>query len=517
MKEKVDPVGPEDRVAREEFENLSAGEKQKEFARLHEEALLRHTLNFHEKAKAETDPKQKESLMRALDIAESVKAEGGMGLVVGGYARDEALRRFGYNIVPKDIDFEIYGISFEKLKKILSRFGKVNIVGEQFGVFKIGDLDISIPRRDSKTGKGHKGFAVESDPEMTIRAAARRRDFTMNALGLDPLTGEIVDKYGGLKDIQEKILRAVDSETFDEDPLRVLRAMQFAGRFGFSVAPETVELCKHIDFSELPKERIGEEWSKLLLKSPKPSVGMEVARELGVIEKLHPELHALIGVPQDKEHHPEGDAWAHTLLAVDAAAEIAEKENVGEENAKVLLFGALCHDLGKPLATQLHEDGKITSHGHAEAGVEPAKKLLASLNVSKAIVEKVLPLVEEHMFPLTNPEPSPAAVRRLARRLHPATIGELVLVSKADKGGRGILYKRFLESEALLRIAEALEIKEAKPTPLVDGRDLILLGMKPSKHFGEILNELLEAQLEGKFRTKEEGIAYFHAHIKKSP
>ena len=446
--------------------------------------------------------------MLASNIAEAVKNEGGLALVVGGYARDKVLQKLGHKLTPKDIDVEVYGIDINRLYELLKQFGEPNTVGEQFKVIKLKGLDVSIPRRDSKTGVGHKGFTIEGDPTMSVQEAARRRDFTINALALNPLTGEIIDHWGGLPDAQHKVLHAVDQVFFKDDSLRVLRAMQFAGRFGFSIHPDTLALCRDIKLSDLPKERIGEEWVKLLLKSSQPSIGLEAGKELGIIEKLHPELAALIQTPQDPQWHPEGDVWTHTGMVVDAAAKLAQEKNLSSEEALVELLASLCHDVGKPATTVKQENGRITSHEHESAGVAPTKLFLKSINAPQYIVDKVVPLVENHLFPSVNRQAGHAAVRKLAHRLYPATIQELVYVGYADRKGRGTPWDGYPEGEELLEKARELSLTESKPMPLLMGRHLIELGMKPSRLFGVLLGEIFQLQLEGKIQTLEQAKNY---------
>src|SRR3989344_4698952 len=283
-KDKYNPVEKANLEARTRFDVLDEEGKKQEVDRLNEQALIENADSFSKMIEKETDPEKKEELELALKVCEMEKERGGLALVIGGFARDAVLNKFGYTLKPKDVDIEVYGVDSKTLEELLEKIGKVDVVGATFEVFKLSKtkrpkdrvdeetdkeksitLDVSIPRRDSKTGKGHKGFKVEGDPNMLIKEAARRRDFTINALALDPLTGEVLDFYGGIEDIKNKTLRATENETFVEDPLRVLRAMQFSGRFGFAIDPETVELCKSLDLTELSTERIGEEWLKLLL------------------------------------------------------------------------------------------------------------------------------------------------------------------------------------------------------------------------------------------------------------
>ncbi|MEK7584558.1 MAG: HD domain-containing protein [Patescibacteria group bacterium] len=475
--------------------------------RSNEQANLENGPNLYQQRDRETDPEKKEVLEKAIAIAEAVKAEGGMAYIVGGYARDVAMQRMGYDIIPNDVDIEVYGIEPGRLTELLGNFGAANEVGKQFEVIKLKVanefIDVSLPRRDVKVGPGHKGFKTIPDPSMSVEEASRRRDFTVNAMLLDPLTGEMTDKHGGFTDMKFKVLRAVDRTTFVQDPLRPLRAARFAAQLGFDVEDDTIELCKGVALSELPRERVGEEWMKLLLRSKKPSVGMEAAHELGIIEKLHPELQALEGAEQDPGYHPEGDVWTHTKMTVDAAAASVAGTELTDDEKLIVIFGALCHDLGKPYTKGLGEDGRITHHGHSDAGIPYAKSLLKSMNVPQAIVDRVLPIVAEHMTMLTTTELSDSAVKRLAKRLHPATLEELVAVSKSDSPSGGKL-----DRDELLRRASDLSVAKEKPKDILQGRDLLPLGFKPGKSMGDALRAVQEAYLDGKVTTKEEAIEF---------
>jgi len=254
---------------------------------------------------------------KVLELAKSVNAEGGRAMLVGGCVRD---RLMGRPVL--DWDVEVYGVQPEKLRELLDLFGRVDAVGEAFTVYKIGaDLDVSLPRRERKNGRGHRAFVIQGDPFMSFEEATRRRDFTVNAILEDPLSGEIVDLFGGRADIHSRMLRAVSSETFPEDSLRVLRAAQFAARFNFDIEPATVNLCREIDLADLPHERVWGEMEKLLLGAEQPSIGLRWLRDLGVLDHLFPEIKSLIGVPQEPEWHPEGDVFVHTQLVVDRARE----------------------------------------------------------------------------------------------------------------------------------------------------------------------------------------------------
>ena len=233
-------------------------------------------------------------------------------------------------------------------------------------------------------------------------------------------------------------------------------------------------------------------------------MGLETARNLGIVEKLHPSLAALIDVPQDPQWHPEGDVWTHTKMVVDAAAERARERNLSKESALTLMLASVCHDLGKPATTATNDKGRITSHGHSEAGVEPSDRFLTGIGVPEAYRAKIQKLVQEHLFPSINKDAGRSAVKKLAHRLHPATIQELVDVGWADQKGRGTSWDGYPEGDILLKKAEELAVIESKPVPLLQGRDLIAMGMTPGKQFGVTLRELYELQLEDKIHTPEE-------------
>ncbi len=471
-------------------------------------------LNFDIEKPLNPDTEKKE-LEFAKKLSEKVSPFDGKAFIVGGYARDEAMRRAGQkDIRSKDIDIEVYGVSFEQLKSIIEAddfkdFGTPNLVGKSFGVIKIGEIDISLPRRDSKVASGHRGFEIEVDPNLSLHQASLRRDLTINALLLDPITGEIVDPVGGLEDLENKILRAVDLKTFGEDPLRALRLAQFAARFGFQVDEKTIEIAKNLPLSELPNARIGEEWRKLLLKSSKPSIGLEIARQVGVIEKLHPALFAIIGVEQEADFHPEGDVWTHSLIAVDVAAEIVERESLSGDDALTIKLAALLHDLGKPATTQkrlVRGQWRITSYGHEEAGIEPTRQFLSRMEFGNNVNERVEKLVRYHMYLSSNPNPDQAAIRRLSTKISPSSIQQLSFVMEADRRGRVGLPQGLDEIINLTKLASEVGVTQEPQRPIIQGRDLIALGLKPGKKFGEIIRNVQEAYLSGNIQTREEAL-----------
>jgi tRNA nucleotidyltransferase (CCA-adding enzyme) len=398
----------------------------------------------------------------------------------------------------KDIDVEVFGVAADRLRDLLASFGSINTVGESFTVYKVAGIDVSLPRRESKSGRGHKGFLVTGDPSMPPRDAARRRDFTINAISWDPLTGEYIDPFDGRGDLDRRVLRAVDDSTFGDDSLRVLRAVQFAARFEFTLEESTRALCRAIPLDDLPAERIWGEIEKLLLRPSKPSIGFALALELGVIERLFPELQALVGCPQEPEWHPEGDVWVHTLLVIDEARKRIDDLPYPQQVA--VMLGAVCHDLGKPPTTAF-VDGRIRSLEHEEEGVQPAARVLDRLNVHTLngydVRREVLGIVANHlkpgMFAKTNPPVGDGAFRRLAQKVD---LELLARVARADCEGRGGGFDCSAMDWFLDR-ARALGVQHAPPEPLVKGRHLIELGVVPGPAVGEVLREVYERQLDG--------------------
>ena len=444
-------------------------------------------------------------------LSRAVRDAGGRALLVGGCVRDELM-----GVAPKDWDLEVYGVAPERLRGILDQFGPVNVVGEAFTVYKLGhDLDVSMPRRERKAGRGHRAFVIEGDPSMDVAEASRRRDFTINAILKDSLTGEIIDPFGGRSDIDQGVLRAVSAETFGEDSLRVLRAAQFAARFEFRIAPETVELCRTIDLSDLPAERIWGELEKLLLRAQRPSIGLGWLHALGVLEKVFPEIHALIDVPQDPEWHPEGDVFVHTRLTVDLARELIDE--LSYTRRVTVMLAALAHDFGKPATTEFIE-GRIRSRGHEGAGVAPAESFLERINIHTIdgynVRAQVIALVREHLKPgeffKKRDEVGEGAFRRLARRCEPDL---LYRVAKADSLGRNapwVPQEKWYGSEAqewFIQRARELEVEQRPPEPLLLGRHLLALGVGPGPRVGEITRAVYEMQLDGRVRTVDDAIA----------
>ncbi|HEX9089587.1 MAG TPA: HD domain-containing protein [Arthrobacter sp.] len=458
-------------------------------------------------------------------VLDACRAAGGRPLIVGGSVRDALFSRAqGEHVAPKDVDIEVHGLEdTAALKKELGRLGAVGEHGASFGVLGVQvngqDFDITLPRRDSKTGDGHRGFEVEVDPGLGVEEAFSRRDFTINAMGWDDRTGELVDPFGGRADLDAGILRHT-SDAFSEDPLRVLRGVQFAGRFSLVLDPDTATLCQQMapSFAELPKERVWGEFHKLATK------GTDITRALNALhasgwEQHFPGLAATRGVPQDLRWHPEGDVNVHLGLAGDQAAAIARRDGLDEEETSILVLAAITHDFGKAVSTKTSPDGTITSGGHHETGVEPAREFLAGIGAPGKYHEKILPLVREHMChtPGGGVEISPSAVRRLLRRLDNAgggpTLKQWSLLVEADKAGRGpgARHSRNYLSD-WLTVAEKLGNETAISKTLLKGPHLAEAGIPRGKLWAIIVSQSEEAQDDGAFSDEAGAQAWLSAN-----
>ncbi|MBI3631897.1 MAG: CCA tRNA nucleotidyltransferase [Candidatus Vogelbacteria bacterium] len=502
---------------------------------------------------------------KVLEISKIIKEAGGRAFLVGGSVRDMFMGK-----IPKDFDLEVYKLPDQSLSDLLTVTtrelgGSIKTdVGKSFGITKVAfkvakqfegddekqiDLDISIPRTESKSGAGHKDFGVVLHPEMSIEEAARRRDFTMNSLAADAETGEVFDPRGGITNIRRRELRVTDEERFKDDPLRVLRAMQFIGRYTLSVNQETARIITETlpGLKHISKERFGEEWDKLLMKSEQPSYGLIAGMVLGVFNEAYPEFVKLAETLQEFEWHPEGDVWIHTLMVVDAAARIARRENLNEEDARVVMYTMLCHDLGKGPTTKFDpEKGRIRSVGHDKAGIDLTENFLNRIGASNDVKAKVKALVGDHLAPglmhiefvLKNQDGKKdpkGALRKLAKRIYPATMKLLAIVGEADHMGRGpFVYKvetgepasekdvidftqgqlsietakdinnvfKFAMPEDypaakwFLGLARELKVEESKPENIISGKMLervgYIGGKGATRNIGIILGEIIQ-------------------------
>jgi len=428
----------------------------------------------------------------AKTIAKEVNEAGGRVFFVGGFVRDRFLRKDN-----KDIDIEVHDIEPEKLKEILIKLGHLDErkVGDNFGVMALRgyDIDIAMPRSEKKIGEGHKGFIIDVDPFIGYETAAKRRDFTINAMMEDVLTGEILDFYGGIEDIKNKLIRHVDNITFKDDPLRVLRAAQFAARFDFTIAPETIEICKNMNLKELPRERVVRELDKVLLKAAKPSVFFNELRKMGQLDYWFLEVKDLINVPQEPSHHPEGDVYTHTMMVLDKAAE--KKAEVS--NYKYFMMAALCHDFGKKLTTEYNsEKQKIQAIEHEKAGVELARNFVKKIYNEKDMIKYVTNMVEMHMKPnslINNNSSNRSYMEMFDKSVKP---DDLILLAECDYMGRAIENRDFDERRNILK--EKMEMfHEIMSRPHVTGQDLINMGYVPSPEFTEMLNFAHKSRVAG--------------------
>jgi tRNA nucleotidyltransferase (CCA-adding enzyme) len=441
--------------------------------------------------------------------------------LVGGGVRDWLL-----GLAPRDFDVEVSGVDFEGLRRALSPFGATDVIGRSFGVIKVRgtggiEHDFSLPRRESKAGSGHRGFAVEPDPTLGDGEAAARRDFTVNAIAIDPFSGAVIDPLGGEADLRARVLRHA-GPAFADDPLRVLRAFQLAARYDFRLAPETAALCREIvgTYAELPVERVWGEWAKWAGDSVRPSRGLEVLEETGWIVHF-PEVAALRGTPQEPEWHPEGDVMEHTCRCMDALVGLGGWTSSELGRRRMLSLAVLSHDFGKPSTTSRAERRgaeRWVSPGHEAAGGPLSDSFLQRIGAPLDLAPQVRALVVHHLAHHHGRagEFSDTQVRRLARRLAPATIDDLALVMAADALGRPPLPSAdILELVGRLRArAAGLAIEASAPRPLMLGRHLVALGRRPGPDFKTILEAAFEAQLDGAFTDEAGGIAWLERHMK---
>lgn len=420
-------------------------------------------------------------------LAQTVAREGGRVYYVGGYVRDRLMGRKN-----KDLDIEVHGVTPAQLEAILDTLGKRMQIGESFGVYALKgyDVDIAMPRCENATGRGHRDFAVSVDPFIGTRKAAMRRDFTINAMMEDVLTGEIIDPFGGQEDLRRGVIRHVNDASFAEDPLRVLRGAQFAARFRFAIAPQTLSLCRTMDLSTLSRERVEGELKKALLKAEQPSVFWREMRDMHQLDVWFPELKALIGLEQSPAFHPEGDVWTHTLCVLDEAAALRSRAVL----PFAFMLSALCHDVGKAVTTE-EINGVIHAYRHETEGLPLAEALLTRLTGEKKLIAYVLNMVENHMRP--NTMAYHQSSRKATNRLFDESVepGDLILLAMADARGTGTYVPEHSSEPFLLQRLAAY--RELMQRPAVMGRDLIAAGLKPDSRFSDLLAYAHKLHLAG--------------------
>nr|WP_298572678.1 HD domain-containing protein [uncultured Mogibacterium sp.] len=447
-------------------------------------------------------------------LASRVAELGGRAYMVGGAVRDEIMKR-----PIKDVDIEVHGISGAILETVLKELGKPLRFGSAFGVYSLAghQMDIALPRSERKAGNGHRDFEIEIDPFIGIKEAARRRDFTMNALLKDILSGEIADPYGGTEDIKNRIIRHIDDRKFGEDPLRALRAAQFRSRFGFQVAPSTISICRALDLRNLSAERVEMEMKKALLESRRPSEFFECLREMGQLGYWFKELEQLIGLEQNPEFHPEGDVWTHTMMVLDRAAQF--RPYASDPYAFMLL--ALTHDFGKITTTEF-VNGAIHAYGHEIQGAEIAERFLDRVCHGSDIKKYIANMIPNHMRPNKIAE-SRSAVKKTNHLfdsvLAPSDLIYFAICDKPklpyvlqsqdkdsikvemDKGIEKDLYtttENEREQERIDFLFDRLEVyREMMAKPYVTGKDLIINGVTPGEDFGTILEYAHKLRLAG--------------------
>jgi len=429
-------------------------------------------------------------------IIDALSHAGAQVLLVGGAVRDLLL-----NLPLKDLDIEVHQLSLAKLEAVLKKFGAVSLVGKAYGVLRLHHLPIdwSVPRTDSAGRKPQ----VALGKKLSHQEAFSRRDITINAMGVDLVTNELLDPFHGREDLKKKVLRAPEPTKFTEDPLRFYRVLQFMARFEMIPDRTLTKLCKTMSLTGVSLERIDQEFKKLFLHAKRPSIAFRWLHKIGRLPQLLPELAELVGVEQPKKWHPEGDVFEHTMQAIDAAAAF----DIPESSRKLLIiYAALCHDLGK--ATTTTPGGK--AHGHAPAGVAIAKKLLARMTVSKDLIKEVSTLVKYHLATLEFEKTGAkdAAYKRLANKLAPLTLEDLALVALADRQGRNGKSHRPLSSKpkeiaTFVHKATKAKVLTKPEKPILLGRDL-LDAVPPGPELGRILMAAYELQLKEGIADKQE-------------
>ena len=317
--------------------------------------------------------------MSIVEIANKIKENGGTLYLVGGAVRDEIMNRKIH-----DEDYCVTGIEKETFEKLFENAYKR---GKSFGVYDIENKEFALARKDKKIGKGHKEFEIQNGKDITIKEDLARRDITINSIAKNVLTGEVTDPYRGIKDIQNKIIRAT-TDSFIEDPLRVYRVARFASQLNFAVEENTIKMMKKIkkELKTLSPERVFTEFRKAL-KSDKPSVFFEVLKKANVLDVHFKEIYDLIGQTQPVEYHPEGDSYNHTMIVVDKSAILTDNVEIR--------FSALVHDLGKGITPK-----EMLPHhyGHDKNGVKLVENLGNRLKIPNSWIKCGKVSAKEHML-----------------------------------------------------------------------------------------------------------------------
>lgn len=435
-------------------------------------------------------------------ILKAIDEHDGHAYFVGGMVRDMLL---GSRI--KDVDIEVHGLTEEQLAQILQKFGNVDAVGKSFGVLRLHGIDIdwSMPRADSAGRKP----VVAIDPFMPIDQALARRDVTVNAIAIHATSQMLIDPFNGLADIEDGILRSPNIDFFAQDPLRFFRIMAFISRFEMYPDLALNTLCTVMPIASVSRERIEQEFAKMLLRSKRPSLGIRWLKQIGRLQELLPELAATVGVQQSPKWHPEGDVFEHTMQALDAAAQLAYSS---DEEKLTIMYAVLCHDLGKAVTTKHEADG-IHSHEHEAAGEPLARSMLKRITHNKELVDKVAALVRWHMEPahFIHGDARPAAYKRLAHKLAPdLNIAMLLKVAIADRRGRNGHGSEPLTIDdpglaLFAQKAQLAQVTHEREPALLTGKDFLDY-IAPGPALGKAVARAYELQMDGeadKVRLKE--------------
>jgi poly(A) polymerase len=420
-------------------------------------------------------------------IVRRLRAAGFEAVFAGGCVRDRLLE-----LEPSDYDIA----TSARPEQVEALFERTIPVGKQFGIVIVvidgANFEVATFREDGPYVDGRRPASVHFSD---ARSDALRRDFTINAMFEDPLSGEIIDYVGGRADLAAGVLRAVGDPRarFGEDRLRMIRAVRFATRFGFAIDPPTLAAVRAEPdrLAIVSAERIGEEIVRILTEGS-AKAGFELLDETGLLAVVLPEITAMKGCEQSPDHHPEGDVFVHTMLCL---------SHLPPACTETLALGVLLHDVAKPLTAQVR-DGRHTFYGHLERGAEMAGEICARLRRSRAVSERVQFLVAQHLRHCSAPDMRPATLKRFLRQDGIDELLELTRIDGLSSNGDLAYYEFFRNAFA------DLGAEQARPTPLIDGNDLIELGMEPGPLFGLILDAIEDQQLEGTLTSRDQALEF---------
>ncbi len=458
--------------------------------------------------------------------------------IVGGVVRDFILYKKLDS--EKDIDLMVINHNYDEIEKKLRKYGKTNTVGKSFAVVKFTKdnftYDISIPRKDIKKDKNsfnHKNFIIDAGKHISIEEDLYRRDFTCNSIALRLIDNKYIDPFNGMEAIEKRILKMTNPESFIDDPLRILRGARFSATHDLKIDEEIYLTARKTDLSHLSEERIFEEWFRLLLESRSPSRGMIEYFKLGILKTLFPEIYRLTLTIQDSIFHPETDeqghhsVWGHSLIALDIANRIAKENKLNKEKRLSLLLATLLHDIGKPEVTEWEYKRSrmtIVSPIHDYKGGLITENLFNRLKIESKnkypLNHVVINLIKNHhrLYELYRNKDTISfkAIAKLIKDMQ----GEedlLLILDFADRNSRKPNHKEIIYPDEPIKWfidkKNEYNINQNTIKPIVMGRHLIELGIKPDKKMGKYLNYLYELQLEGKIKSLEQGLEVFKKDI----